>query len=124
MTSEDIHILRKEFFSQPCTSLAPALLGQLLCRKLPSGIILRAEVTSSIMKIGEVLQLKFPRLLRQEHTLTNNWFKKMNSQISSDCGDGGVSSWLPKGSKSNTWTWINVHLLDLWGDWALSALAS
>jgi len=47
MTSEDIQILRKEFFSQPCTSLAPALLGQLLCRKLPSGIILRAEIVET-----------------------------------------------------------------------------
>ena len=76
MKSEDIQILRREFFSQPCTSLAPALLGQLLCRKLPSGIILRAEVTSSIMEIGEVLQWKFFRLLRQEHTLTHNWFNQ------------------------------------------------
>ena len=56
MKKEDIQILRREYFSQPCTSLAPALLGQLLCRKLPSGIILRAEVTSSTLEIGEVLQ--------------------------------------------------------------------
>ena len=76
MTSEDIQILGREFFSQPCTSLAPALIGQLLCRKLPSGIILRAEVTSSIMEIGEVLQWKFPRLLRQKYTLTNYWFNQ------------------------------------------------
>ena len=77
MTSEDIQILRREYFSQPCTSLAPALIGQLLCRKLPSGIILRAEVTSSIVEIGEVLQWKLPRLLmRQKNTLTNNWFNQ------------------------------------------------
>ena len=29
----------------PCTSLAPTLLGRTLCRRLPSGAILQAEVT-------------------------------------------------------------------------------
>ena len=37
--------LCREDFSLPCTSLAPALLGRTLCRKIPSGTILRAEVT-------------------------------------------------------------------------------
>ena len=32
-------------FCLPCTSLAPALLGRTLCRRLPSGAILQAEVT-------------------------------------------------------------------------------
>ena len=36
--------LSREDFCLPCTSLAPALLGRTLCRKSPSGTILRAEV--------------------------------------------------------------------------------
>ena len=39
------HPLGRGEFCLPCTSLAPALLGRTLSRRLPSGAVLQAEVT-------------------------------------------------------------------------------
>ena len=50
--------LGRSEFCLPCTSLAPALLGRILCRKLPSGAILQAEVTPVQQKLSRHLAMK------------------------------------------------------------------
>ena len=42
-------------FCLPCTSLAPALLGRTLSRRLPSGDVLQAEVTSCLSNLSRHL---------------------------------------------------------------------
>jgi len=54
--------LSREDFCLPCTSLAPALLGRTLCRKSPSGTILRAEIVET-----EAYPAGCPRVPKASH---------------------------------------------------------
>jgi len=54
--------LCREAFYLPCTSLAPALLGRTLCRKIPSGTILRAEIVET-----EAYPAGCPRVPKASH---------------------------------------------------------
>ena len=39
----------RDFYHLPCTALAPALLGQVICRAQPSGALLRGQVPGSFL---------------------------------------------------------------------------
>ena len=46
-------ILTSEYYAHPATELAPALLGKLLCRRLPDGTVLRRRITETECYFGE-----------------------------------------------------------------------
>lgn len=46
-------ILEKEYFLSPATSLAPALLGKLLCRRLEDGSVIKARICETECYYGE-----------------------------------------------------------------------
>ncbi len=46
-------MLNTTYFARPATELAPDLLGKLLCRRLPSGEVLRRRITETECYFGE-----------------------------------------------------------------------
>ncbi len=46
-------ILKSEYFSSPATTLAPDLLGKLLCRRLADGSIIKARIVETECYFGE-----------------------------------------------------------------------
>ena len=46
-------VLQASFFMRPATELAPALVGKLLCRRLPDGTVLRRRIVETECYFGE-----------------------------------------------------------------------